>query len=74
MADKLSDWYHIDVMLDGTYPKDYKFRATFKDESIEEVLRLMKLTAPITYTIHHQKKLEDGAYSKMKVVLKMNKQ
>ncbi|MCG8581983.1 MAG: FecR family protein [Bacteroidales bacterium] len=73
LADKLSDWYHIDVLLDGTYPKDYKFRATFKDESIEEVLRLMKLTAPITYTIHHQKQLADGTHGKMKVVLKMNK-
>ncbi|WP_430813686.1 FecR family protein [Carboxylicivirga sp. RSCT41] len=73
VADKLSDWYNIDVMLDGTYPLDYKFRATFRDESVEEVLRLMKLTAPINYTIHHPKKLDDGTYGKMKVVLKMNK-
>ncbi|MBK3516757.1 FecR family protein [Carboxylicivirga marina] len=74
VADKLSDWYNVDVVLEGAYPKDYQFRATFKDESIEEVLRLMKLTAPIRYQIKQPKTLEDGTYSKMQVTLKMNEE
>ncbi|MCU4154395.1 FecR family protein [Carboxylicivirga sp. A043] len=74
VAIKLSDWYHVEVLVDGAYPEDYKFRATFKDESIEEVLRLMKLTAPITYKIQKQTKLSDGTYSKKKITLKMNNQ
>lgn len=72
VANKLSNWYQVDVIIDGTYPEDYNFRATFKDESIEEALRLMKLTAPITYDIKRQKKLEDGTFSKMKILLKMD--
>lgn len=73
VANKLGEWYHVDVVLDGTYPEDYKFRATFKNESIEEVLRLLQLTAPISYEIKRKKKQEDGTYSKTKIILRMNK-
>jgi len=73
VANKLSQWFNVDVVLEGDYPKDYQFRATFKDESIDEVLRLMKMTTPISYQIIERQKLKDNTYSKTKVILKMNK-
>ncbi|TRX66565.1 FecR family protein [Carboxylicivirga sp. M1479] len=72
VAEKLSEWYNVDVELQGNYPLEYKFRATFKDESINDVLRLMKLTAPISYQIIEPKQLQDGSFERQKVVLKMN--
>ena len=73
VAQKLSDWYNVEVVLEGSYPQDFQFRATFKNESIREVLRLLKMTAPITYKIIDRQKLDDGTFSKGKVILKMSK-
>ncbi|MBR8534120.1 DUF4974 domain-containing protein [Carboxylicivirga sediminis] len=74
VAEKLSEWYHVDVVLQGECPEDYLFRATFKDESIEEVLKLMKLTAPINYQITEPKQKKLNGRNKMKVTLTVNKQ
>ena len=73
VAEKLGEWYDVDVELVGDFPADYQFRATFKDEKIEEVLRLIKLTAPISYQIQKQKQLKDGTFTKQKIVLTMRK-
>lgn len=72
VAEKLSEWYHAEVVLQGECPEDYLFRATFKDESIEEVLKLMKLTAPIDYEIAESKQKKLNGRSKIKVTLTFN--
>ncbi|MBS2212092.1 DUF4974 domain-containing protein [Carboxylicivirga mesophila] len=72
VADKLGEWYNVEVVLEGDYPKDYMFRATFKNESIEEVLKLMALTAPIDYQITESKQNKPRGGKKIKVTLIIN--
>jgi len=47
----------------------FSFRATFKDDSLEDVLRLLSMTSPIEYKILPRKQLQDGTYEKEKVIL-----
>ena len=46
-----------------------RLRATFIDENLEEVLKLLKLSLPITYEINPPQIKIDGTYSKTKVII-----
>lgn len=71
---QIGRWFNVDVEVVGENAKDYKIRATFKDENLEEVLRMLKLSSGIDYKIIDGKKLEDGSYTRKKVILStMNK-
>ncbi|MEI6277536.1 MAG: FecR domain-containing protein, partial [Prolixibacteraceae bacterium] len=49
----------------------YSFRATFEDDSLEEVLRLLGMTSPIDYKIAPRVARNDGTFEK--VVVSLNK-
>jgi ferric-dicitrate binding protein FerR (iron transport regulator) len=72
VAKKLEAWFNVEVILEGKHSNAYKCRATFKDESLEEVLKLIKLTIPMSYQIEQPVLLANGKYSKRKVILKAN--
>ena len=68
VAKKLSRWFNVTVTLNSDELKDYRLHATFHQESLDEILKLIKLTAPIDYKIIKRKKLMDGTYSKEEIV------
>ena len=72
VARRLGRWYNAEVVVDDRLLEDYTFHATFIDEPLDEVLKLLSLTTPISYT--EQKRVSDkiGIYQKRKVVLKIN--
>ncbi len=67
---KLERWYNVDIEVRDQELLTHEYRATFENESLEEVLRLISLTAPIDYEIHHQKQNADLEYSRRRVVIK----
>ena len=67
---KLSRWFNIDIALEDNELEDYVYKATFKNESLTQVLDLLKLSAPIEYTIKPRKLLPNGDYSKKKVIIR----
>lgn len=69
LADQISKWYNVDVEVKSNLIADYTFRGVFQDESLEEVLRLLKMTSPIDYKILPRVKRPDGSYTKKKVIL-----
>ncbi len=71
LAERLSKWYNVDVILEDESLNDYRFRATFKNESLPEVLRLLRMTSPIDFNIIESQKLSDTTFSRKKVILKM---
>jgi len=66
---KISRWYNVSISLKGDEIRTYRYRGTFKDESLDEVLRLLKMTSPIDYTENKREKLPDGTFKKRKIVL-----
>jgi ferric-dicitrate binding protein FerR (iron transport regulator) len=64
VARRLERWYNISVVLADSELEQYSFRATFEDDSFEEVLKLLAMTSPIRYSISPRSLLPDGTYSK----------
>lgn len=70
---RIERWYNVKVELADKDIEEYSFRATFKDDKLEEVLRLLSLTSPIIYQITPRKLLDDGTYENEKVTIYMKK-
>ena len=69
VAGRIERWYNIKVILADDDLKRFSFRATFEDDSIEEVLHLLSLTSPISYKITPRVMKSDGTFEKMIVTL-----
>ena len=67
LAERIGRRYNAEIKLHGEDLKELVLRAKFEDESLEEILKLISITEPITYKIHQRNKLPDDTYSKTKV-------
>ena len=52
---KLERWFMIPVEFNGSDNQDLLFTAKFQDESVEKILKILKLTIPINYQIMNEK-------------------
>ncbi|MGV8095210.1 MAG: FecR family protein [Mangrovibacterium sp.] len=67
---KLSRWFNVEVVLETHELDEYVYKATFRDESLTQILDLLKLSAPIEYTVKPRELLPDGNYSRQKVIIR----
>jgi len=70
IAEKLSRRFGVDIRLEGNRLKGYEYTATFTDETLEDILDLLKRSAPITYTISKQKQLYNETFTRRVVTIK----
>ena len=70
---KLNRWYNTDIRLIDPELKSYRYTATFTDESLLQVLELLKNSAPITYTYSQRSKNHDGTFVKRLVEIRIKK-
>ena len=66
----MEKWYNLDIVIQDDQLKDIPYRATFKNEPLDHVLKLLALSAPISYEIIESKIDKEGIYGKQKVILK----
>ena len=66
---RISQLYGVDIELQGEELKTYRYRATFEDESLNEILKLLKLSAPINYQEMKRKQKADGTFTRPKIVI-----
>jgi transmembrane sensor len=69
---RLERWYNVDIEIKDQELLTHTYYATFKDESLEEVMRLISLTTPIKYEIIYQKSDENREYSRKRVIISSN--
>jgi len=69
VARRIERWYNIKVELANKELEQFSFRATFEDDSLEEVLNLLSMTSPIRYKIIPRELTANGIYQKEKVIL-----
>jgi ferric-dicitrate binding protein FerR (iron transport regulator) len=67
---RLNRWFNVDIQLEGPELKGWAYTATFEDESLEQTLELLKISAPIDYTIKQREMNTDKTFSKMEIVIK----
>lgn len=68
---RLGRWYNVKIAIQDETLKDYRFKATFKDELLEEVLKLIAITTPIKYNIDKRVTDSNGVFKKKKVTIKL---
>ncbi|HKK43651.1 MAG TPA: FecR domain-containing protein [Bacteroidales bacterium] len=61
--------FNVDIELQGKELQNYRYHATFEDESLEEILKLLKISAPISYTELPRNLLPDGTFSKKRIII-----
>lgn len=64
---KLNRWYNVDIIIKDELLHSYIYYGTFKDETLEEVLRLLQFTAPIRYRDIERERKQDGTFEKRKI-------
>lgn len=68
---RIERWYNVEITIHDEILKNYRFKATFKDEPLEEVLKLLSLTTPFRYNIEKRNYDSDGTLKRRKVTLKL---
>ena len=66
---KISRYYNVDFEIKSDVNRSQLFRAILEDENLEEVLRYIKLTMPVDYTVQEREQNLDGTVTKRKVIL-----
>ncbi|HEX3007080.1 MAG TPA: FecR domain-containing protein [Bacteroidales bacterium] len=66
---KISQHYNVDIELRGKELQDYRYRATFEEESINEILKLLQMSSPIKYYEVKRKPLANGTFSERKIII-----
>lgn len=66
---RLERWYNVNISLADEELEKYSFRATFQDDSVEEVLKFLALTSPIGYKIAPRSLSPDGSYRKKEILI-----
>ena len=64
---RINRWYNVNLVIKDDILKSYKYKATFEDEDINEVLKLLRLSAPIRYRDLGRERKTDGTFAKRMV-------
>jgi ferric-dicitrate binding protein FerR (iron transport regulator) len=70
---RLSRWYNVEIVIKDPEIKNYIYTATFRNETIDQVMKLLKLSAPIDYRKIENKPMPGNEFKKQKIVLMKNK-
>ncbi|HDR52757.1 MAG TPA: FecR family protein [Mariniphaga anaerophila] len=68
---RMERWYNVEIIVEDELLKRYRFKATFEDEPLEEVLKLLSVSTPMEYTFEKREENSDGIYKKKRVRIKL---
>ena len=69
IANRLSRWYNVEFEFKDKEARDFTYTATFVDETLFQILDLLKIATPITYKTLPRRKLPDGTFTKQKIII-----
>lgn len=69
VARRIERWYNVKVTLADSELVKYSFRGTFEDDTIDEVLKFLAMTSPISYTIAPRELMPDGTFKKEEITI-----
>lgn len=72
VAAKLGRWFNAEIKITDPSIVNYRFTGTFTSESLEQVLHLLTLSAPINYSVSERKVLENMSFSKEEIKIWKN--
>jgi transmembrane sensor len=69
MVRKFSRWYNVDIIIRDNELRDYTYVGSFQNETLDEVLKVLSLTAPIDFIEKQREKNDDGTFRKREIEL-----
>lgn len=66
---RVSRWYNVEIDLSDPELENLRYRATFHEEQVEEVIRLISLTVPIEYSFNNREIGDDGVFKKRTITI-----
>ena len=69
VADKFEKLFNVKVKIESKDLLQYRFTATFVNETLERALKILSISSPIHYKIIEAKKDSNGAYGKRTIIL-----
>jgi ferric-dicitrate binding protein FerR (iron transport regulator) len=70
---KLERWYGAEITITDEKLKNFRFKATFNGEPLEEVLRYISMTTPIIYKIENRDQDNNGILKKKQVIISLKR-
>jgi ferric-dicitrate binding protein FerR (iron transport regulator) len=70
---KLSRWFNVDIQVRDPELLDLTYTATFVDETLPQVMELLALVSPVSYSISNREQISNGTYTKRKIILSCRK-
>lgn len=67
---RIGRWYNVEIVLTDSELAKFRYRATFQEEQVEEVIRLISLTAPIKYSFDSREMSDNGVFKKRTVTIR----
>ena len=66
---KLNRWFNVEIEVADPAILEYIYTATFQNESIDQILELLTISAPIMYRVVQHEKRENNTFSAKRIVL-----
>jgi ferric-dicitrate binding protein FerR (iron transport regulator) len=66
---KLNRWFNVEIELKNPELKEYVYTATYRDETLAQILELLRISAPVKYTFTDRKRLPDNSFTKRKIAI-----
>lgn len=69
VAEQLSRWFDVKIVLSDIKLKDLTCTGTFVNETLPQVLEMMEFVTPISCAVTEREKMSDGTYSKKEIII-----
>jgi transmembrane sensor len=71
---KLSRWFNVEIQIKDPELFDLTYTATFEDETFPQVMELISMVSPVSYSIsNRQRDITTGGFTKRKCILSYRK-
>jgi transmembrane sensor len=67
---KLNRWFNVNIEVADPAILEYVYTATFQDESIDQILELLTMSAPIRYQVIQREKQDNGTFTAKRIILR----
>lgn len=64
---RMERWYSVKFNIKDTQINEYTYWATFEEENLDQVLRLLSLTGPVKFNRLPREKMVDGTYKTQEI-------
>jgi transmembrane sensor len=69
VARKLSRWFNVDIQIKDPRLLEITYTATFVHETLPQVMELIALMSPLSYSISEREEISKGTFAKRKIIL-----